>query len=109
MNKREYKKAIETLGSTLCLEIFQIGTITLNADAAKIEDAMNMIWNAMVKAKHSANHYFGKKVRDFENRAEYNRARHAFYKDLFSRLSNEFETVTAEALKLVNEAVPENK
>ena len=47
MNKREYKKAVEALGTGMCVEIFNIGVTTKGADAAKINDAINLVWNAM--------------------------------------------------------------
>ena len=88
----------------MCVEIFNIGVTTKGADAAKINDAINLVWNAMQDTKHGINHYFGKKERDFENRKEYNKARNEYYRNLVSELNSKFET--DEALKLVNAATP---
>lgn len=106
MNKREYKKAVEALGTGMCVEIFNIGVTTKGADAAKINDAINLVWNALQDTKHGINHYFGKKERDFENRKEYNKARNEYYRNLVSELNSKFETEIDEALKLVNAATP---
>lgn len=107
MNKREYKKAIESIGSALCVEMFEIGAVTVKADPAKIETAMNMVWNAMVTAKHGANTWFAQKERDFENRQAYRKAKAAYNKALFTKLSADFDGVIDEALKIVNEAMPQ--
>ena len=47
MNKRQYKKAIDALGTGMCVEIFNIGVSTKGADSAKINEAINIVWSAM--------------------------------------------------------------
>lgn len=106
MNKREYKKAIGALGTGMCVEIFNIGATTKNADADKIQQAISMVWNAMENTKKGANIFFDKSERDFENRQAYRVAKNAFSKALFSKLNADFETQLDEALKLVNAATP---
>ena len=108
MNKREYKKAVTALGTSMCVEIFGIGAVNKNADADKIQKAMNIVWNAMLKAKKGSNLFFGKSERDFENRQAYRKALSAYNKALYSRLDAELETSLDEAVKLVNEAIPAN-
>lgn len=106
MNKREYKKAISSLGTGMCVEIFNIGATTKGADANKFQEAISMIWNATEQTKAKANIFFNKGRRDFETAQDYNRAKHAFFKALFNRLNAEFEAQLDEALKLVNSATP---
>lgn len=109
MNKREYKKAIDALGTAMCVEIFNIGVTTKGADSAKINEAINIVWEAMDDAKRGANLYFPKKVREFADRAAYNRERNQYYSAAFERLNSKFETQVDEALKLVNAATPKEK
>ena len=109
MNKREYKKAIEALGTAMCVEIFNIGVTTKGADAAKINEAINIVWGAMDDTKRGANLYFPKKEREFADRAAYNRERNQYYRAAFERLNSEFETQVDEALKLVNAATGKEK
>lgn len=106
MNKRQYKKAIDALGTGMCVEIFNIGVSTKGADSAKINEAINIVWSAMDATKHGANLFFPRKEREFDDRAAYNRARNEFYRAAFARLNSEFETQIDEALKLVNAAAP---
>lgn len=106
MNKREYKKAVEALGSGMCIEIFNIGATEKNVDAVKMQQAMSIVWNAMENTKRGANIFFDKRARDFENHLEYKKAKAVFFKNLFERLNSEFESKLEEALKLVNEAAP---
>ena len=94
MNKRQYKKAIDALGTGMCVEIFNIGVSTKGADSAKINEAINIVWSAMDATKHGANLIFPRKESEIDDRAA------------FARLNSEFETLIDEALKLVNAATP---
>lgn len=106
MNKREYKKAVSSLGAGMCVEIFNIGTTTKDADTAVMRSCMDKVWNAMLTARHEANDTFGKKERDFETRGEYLRARKAFNKQLFKDLNERFAQTLKEALSEFNAALP---
>lgn len=108
MNRREYKKAVTATGTNMCVEIYTIGAINKNADADKIQQAINIVWNAMLRARKGSNLCFGKSERDFENRQAYRKALSAYNKALYSRLDSELETSLDEAVKLVNEALPAN-
>ena len=108
MNKRDYKKGITSYGTSMCVELFNAGIVTRQADAEKVQQALNIVWDAMMTAKKGANIFFDKKEREFPNRKEYNKAKRAYYKALYAKLYAELETRLNEAVKIFNEGMPKS-
>lgn len=108
MNKREFKKAVTSLGSGMVAQMFNLAVTAKNADRKSSDEALAKIWNAMESAKHKANTFFGKKERDFESKEAYLKAKKEFFKTTFKGISKEFSQAIDEALKTFNKAMPKN-
>ena len=61
------------------------------------------------EALNRVSNKFGKKVKDFANRQEYNKARRAFFKQCEKELSEYFRAEVANIAKRMNELMPSNK
>lgn len=109
MNKREFKKAVTSLGSGIVAEMFNVAITTKEADRKAADEALSQVWNAMEEAKHKANIIFGKKEREFESKEAYLKAKRAFFKTNFKEISKAFSAELDEAMKKFNLAVPANK
>ena len=55
------------------------------------------------------NNKFGKKVKDFANRKEYNKARRAFFKQCEKELSEYFRAEVNNIAKRMNDLMPSKK
>jgi hypothetical protein len=109
MNKREYKKAVTMLGSSVCVEIFNISCTTPGIDKNATDAAISQVWNAMIEANKGANISFGKGVKKFADHQTFRKERSKYYKALFQKLSSDFSAQIDEALKVVNKATSEVK
>ena len=61
------------------------------------------------EAVNRVNNKFGKKVKDFANRKEYNKARRAFFRQCENELSEYFRTEVEDIAKRMNALMPSNK
>ena len=106
MNKREYKKAVTSLGTGICVQMFLIANSTKGYDMEAANGCISRVWNAMDEARKNANIFFGKKEREFADKGEYLKARRLFFVKLFQKLNNDFSSQIDEALKDFNAAAP---
>lgn len=106
MNKREYKKAVQALGASLCVEFFSIGNSTPDMNIEKVQESMNNVYAAMSKAIRGANTVFPKRRKEFASNGEYMKAKREFFRELYVNLSAEFSAVIDQALKDFNAALP---
>ncbi len=106
-NKRTYKKSIKDVGASLC-ENFMIGYYNIDGvDKDKVENAIAMVLGGLTTACDRSNNFFGKGEKEFADKPAYLKARTAFFKDLFNKINSDFSETINSALKLFNEAVPE--
>lgn len=106
MNKREYKKAVQALGASLCVEIFTIGNAAKDMNPELVQECMNNVYCGMTKAKRGANTIFPKREKDFATKGEYLKAKRDFFRNLYVDLSAEYSAVIDTTLKGFNAALP---
>ena len=107
--KREFKKSVEALSSALADEMMASYYNVEGADRDKISQAIALVVSGMTKAKNDANRFFGKKIREFENVAQYVKAKAAFSKDLYKNIIASYNENLEQALKAYNEGMPKEK
>ena len=105
-SKRDTKKAIqyscgEIAGECIMLEsAFGEGKIE-QWDSIIIDTAL-----LQQETVNRVNNRFGKKVADFANRKEYNKARRAYFKQCEKELSEYFKAEVANIAKRMNDLMP---
>lgn len=106
MNKREFKKAITSLGSGMAGQMINVALTSKGVDREISDEAIVKIVNAMENAKHGANITYSKKERDFDSKEAYLVAKNKFFKEEFNKIAKAFSTELDEAVKKFNEAMP---
>lgn len=104
-NKREFKKYVETVSSSICEYMMEINVMTPDADHDAIENAMIMVLTAAENAVMKSNIKFDKGHSAFPE-GGYRRAREVFYKSLFKKASKEYKDAVEKAIKNFNKAIP---
>ena len=108
-NKRDIKKAIQRACGDIAGEcIFAESAF----GEGKIEQWDSVIIDTALlqqEAVNRVNNRFGKKVKEFANRKEYNKARRAFFKRCEKELSEYFRAEVENIAKRMNELMPSNK
>ena len=108
-NKRDIKKAIQRACGDIAGEcIFAEPAF----GEGKIEQWDSVIIDTALlqqEAVNRVNNRFGKKVKEFANRKEYNKARRAFFKQCEKELSEYFRAEVENIAKRMNELMPSNK
>lgn len=105
-NKREFKKFVDALGADVIDEMISAYYNVEGADRDKIAKAMETVLGAIGKAKNNSNVYFDRGARAFENIEAYSKAKKEFFRKLFDKIEDEFNSDINAALKLFNEALP---
>ena len=108
-NKRQIKKAIQEACGDIANEC-------IFAESAFGEDKIEQ-WDSIIidaallqqEAVNRVNNRFGKKVKDFANRKEYNKARRTFFKQCEKELSDYFRGEVENIVKRMNELMPSKK
>ena len=107
-SKRQIKKAI----MNACGEIAGECIFAESVGDNKIEEWDSIIVDTALlqqEAVNRVNNKFGKKVKEFANRKEYNKARRAFFKQCEKDLSDYFRAEVNNIAKRMNELMPSNK
>lgn len=105
-SKREFKKYVEYVGSTVCEEMMAAYHNIKGIDRDAVEKAVSKVLAACGAAKSNANVFFDRGPKSFDTTREYSRQRSVFFKSLFKRLNSDFTNEINEALKIFNAAVP---
>lgn len=106
-NKREFKKYVEALGSSACESMVEVYDTVENVDKDQVAKAIEKVLYAVTAAKNNADVTFDKGVKAFSNLGEYSKAKKDFYRQLFTKINEDFNKGIDEALKIFNAAVPE--
>lgn len=106
-NKRDFKKAIEAVGSSICEEMMTAYYNVKDADKDVIASSIQSILAAVENAKNNANVYFDKGVKAFGSKEEYSKSKKAFFKSLFDKIHAEFAEQLDKAVKEFNKAIPQ--
>lgn len=107
MNKQEFKKAVEAVGASICDEMMTVYYNVKGADQDKISMAVAKVLGATAAAKSNANRFFDRGPKGFGDMKEYSKSKAEFYKKLFAKIREDFNSEISAALKLFNEAVPQ--
>ena len=108
MNKRDFKKYVESVGDSACASMVDIFDSNENIDKEKVANAVEKVIAAVAAAKTNADVTFDKGVKAFDSIVEYSKAKKAFYKQLFKKIYEDFYNDLDEAVKEFNSAVPED-
>ena len=107
MNKRDFKKYVESVGDSALASMVDVSETVESVDKAKVANAVEKVISAVAAAKTNADITFDKGVKAFNNLAEYSKAKKAFFKQLFTKIYDDFYKDLDEAVKEFNSAVPE--
>ncbi len=105
-NKREFKKYVDALGASACNEMMEAYYSVKGADKDAIAKAIEKVLLATNKARMNSNIFFDKGAKAFGDMKEYAKAKEAFFKALFDKVSTEFSEEIDAALKDFNAALP---
>lgn len=107
MNKRDFKKYVESLGDSACSSMVDVYETVENVDKEKVANAVEKVISAVAAAKSNADITFDKGVKAFGSLAEYSKEKKNFFKQLFKKIYDDFYKELDEAVKEFNSAVPE--
>ncbi|MCH5241030.1 MAG: hypothetical protein J1F67_01210 [Muribaculaceae bacterium] len=107
MNKRDFKKYVESVGDSALAQMVDVTESVDNVDKAKVADAIEKVISAVAAAKTNADVTFDKGVKAFDNIVAYSKAKKAFFKQLFTKINEDFYKELDAAVKEFNSAVPE--
>lgn len=107
MNKRDFKKYVESVGDSACASMAEVYDSVEKIDKAKVADAVEKVIAAVAAAKSNADITFDTGAKAFDNLKEYSKAKKAFFKQLFEKIYKDFYNELDEALKEFNSAVPQ--
>ena len=107
-NKREFKKFVDQIGSSICASMVDICETVENVDKNKAANAVEQILSACAAAKSNADVTFDKGVKAFDNLRDYSKAKKDFYRQLFKKVEEDFYKEIDEALKEFNSGVPQD-
>ncbi|MBD5194173.1 MAG: hypothetical protein HDS71_03095 [Bacteroidales bacterium] len=106
-SKREFKKYVDALGASVIDEMVSSYYNVEGVDKDKISKAIEQVLGAVGAAKSHSNIYFDRGVKAFESKKEYAKGKKEFFISLFDKIQTEFDEEINQALKLFNEALPE--
>ena len=94
------------MGASACDEMMYAYYTVEGADKDAISKAIEKVLLATNKARMNSNIFFDKGVKAFNDLKEYSKAKDAFFKALFEKVSTEFSEEINSALKDFNAALP---
>lgn len=104
-NKRQLKKRISNLCGALAADVMLASHFD-GVDRAKAEELVAKVASLQETARANVSFAFDRVAKDFESRADYNRARAKYNAAAFAKLKENFAGQLTELLKEVNAAVP---
>ena len=104
-NKREFKKYVNAITESIVSDMLSTAAC-IEADDSAVQDAAIDVLKACETALVKASVKFDKTPAAFDDRHAYDKARAAFYKDLYRKVNKEFSGAVAAALKKFNAAIP---
>lgn len=107
MNKRQLKKKINYVCGDMAAEILIARHLSAGFDDDKVAAVIGNIAELQVKTIGHTSFAFDKSERDFENRAAYLKAKHAYNRQAYKTLNAEFDKGVASIVKEMNAAMPQ--
>lgn len=106
-NKRILKKQIQYVCGDIAAECLFASEYIPGIDAQKMEQVVCKVALLQQKTITKSNFSFDKAPRDFENKAEYNKARRAYYAEAYNSLKQSFNNEILEIVKEMNSLLPQ--
>lgn len=107
-NKREFKKYVEAVGASACEAMMVTYYNEEGVNQAEIAKAIEQVLGAVGAARSNADITFDKGVKAFDNLKDYSVAKKNFYKKLFDKINEDFNSQLDAAVKTFNAAIPQN-
>lgn len=106
-NKRDLKKFIRNICGSMAMDMELVGHLFPQINPRDVEQIV--IEAAILQATtiRRTNIAFDRSRSDFNTRAEYNKARHEYFRKAYSALLDRFDSDSAELVKHMNSALPE--
>lgn len=108
-NKRNFKKFINGMTANVCEDMMIHRLSVKDIDTAAVDKSIEDVLSAAAAACSEANIFFDKGPRDFEDMGAYVKAKKAFFKELFNRVTSEYINNINAALHQFNAAMPAEK
>lgn len=105
-NKREFKKYVNAVCDNIISDMTYASLTLEGVDTKAIDDCCIDILKAGSLAIMKSNVKFDKTERAFDNKADYNKAKFHFFRELYKKTNKEFAASLNEAIKKFNTAVP---
>lgn len=105
--KRDLKKFVRNTCGALAGEILLASAAFDQIDIEKVRDIVRRIAALQEDIISKVSIAFDKAPRDFDNRADYNKARAGYYSNAYTNLLNDFDEQVAEIVVAMNAALPE--
>lgn len=105
-NKRQLKKRVYSICGDLASDALIAGMLFKEVNKEKINKIINDIADLQESTLAKATFSFDKAPRDFDNRAEYNKAHRKYFTEAYNRLNKEFIDRASKIVDELNEAVP---
>lgn len=108
-SKRQLKKRISAVCGELASELLLASHIIDGIDRTAVNKLIGEIAALQINARDRVGVAFDKTPRDFADRAEYNKARNAYYTKAFESLRKEFGAKVVDLVKEMNQVIPADK
>lgn len=108
-SKRDFKKYVDQLGSVVVDEMVSAYYNVKEVDRDKVSQAIEKVLGAIGRAKCNSNVFFDRGEKAFESKEAYSKAKKAFFVALFDKIITDFNEEVNQALKVINEALPESE
>lgn len=108
-NKRQLKKQIRYICGDVAAECAMASCLIDGVNKEIMEQALVHVAELQQETLTRASVGFDKVPGDFENKSEYEKAKHAFYNKAFTALRNEFNERLQAIVKEMNSALPGKK
>lgn len=105
-NLRQLKKNIKNFCGDIASECIIAGTLIDGADEQKLADVVYKTAALQAKSLKKVSISFDKTPRDFPNKAEYNKARRAYFKKAIASLDTLFLKEAEGLIAELNQSVP---
>ncbi len=105
--KRDLKKFIHNTCGALAAEIILARAAFPSIERGKVYDIVSDIATLQANTLPKVSIAYDKKPADFENYAEYRKARHAYYATAYDHLLEDFDAQVAEIVSKMDAALPD--
>lgn len=105
--KRQLKKAVRNTCGALAAEIIFARAAFPSIDRKNVHDIIVEIAGLQSDTLTKASIAFDKAPRDYENKAEYNKARRTYFNTAYTNLLDCFDKAVVEIVKKMNAALPD--